>query len=129
MSLKKLLLFVVLVVAGASSHYSSAYAFPLLPAPAVSPAGVLAEGLVQKVYGRHCKRTWTNRRGWHKECRRTGWSAAYLADLRPHPNLRPRCWVNRWGYIYCPDAGLWANHKFNKRCRVDSRGELHCPDR
>ncbi|MGI9383546.1 MAG: hypothetical protein ACR2PO_10355 [Methyloligellaceae bacterium] len=125
MSLKNLLLFLVLVVAGASFLQAPAHALPLLP----KPTGDAAGGLVQKVYGMHCKRTWEGGRGWHKDCRRTGWSEAYLADLRPHPNLRPRCWSNRWDYVYCPDAGLWANHKFNKRCRVDRRGRLHCPDR
>lgn len=129
MSLKKLLLFVALVVAGTSFLQARAQAMPLLPQPALGPASDAASTLVHKVYGQHCRRTWKRKRGWHEVCRRTGWSAAYLADLRPHPNLRARCWANRWGYLYCPDAGLWANHRFNKRCRVDRRGKLHCPDR
>ena len=125
MSFNKLLLCLAVALAGTMSLQGTAQALPLLP----NPAAQVAPALVHKVLGWHCKRTWKNGRGWQKDCRRSGWSEAYLADLRPHPGLRARCWANRWGYIYCPDAGLWANHKFNKRCEVDRRGTLHCPDR
>lgn len=125
MSFNKLLLCLVVLVAGTLSLQGPAHALPLLPNPAVDAT----PALVQKTFGWHCKRTWKGGKGWHRDCRAKGWSEAYLTDLRPHHSLRERCWVNRWGYIYCPEAGLWANHKYNKRCEVDRRGVLHCPER
>lgn len=117
----------LLVVLGALPRHPAA-AMPGLAKPAVEQAGAI----VTPVFFRRgpsgvlCERKWSRIRGWYDRCLRYDYSPGNIQDLRAPPSLRARCWANRDGYAYCPDAHTWDRRYVNRRCYIDRRGQPHC---
>ncbi len=127
MCLRNLVLIATVLGVGLVLTRGPAGAMPLPPRPSVeTAAGVSPVFFRRGPSGVVCKRQWSRVQGWYDNCRRVDWSPGNVEDLRQHPSLTARCWVNRDGYNYCPDSHSWNRRYLNRRCYIDKAGQPQC---